>query len=57
MYNSYEEWAIRTGSNGANTVNNRVELELDEGGFTDNPKSIETVKSEKPAGSKTHYTI
>ena len=53
----YEEWAIRTGSYGANTVNNRVELELDEGGFTDNPQIIETVKSEKPAGSKTHYTL
>ena len=55
----YEEWAIRTGSYGANTINNRVELELDEAGFTDNPQILKTVKSveEKTLGSKTEYTV
>ena len=56
----YEEWAIRTGSYGANTVNNRVELELDESGFTDNPQTIKTVvdsEAKSSANAVTEYTL
>lgn len=56
----YEEWAIRTGSYGANTVNNRVELELDESGFTDNPQTIKTVadiEAKSSVDNVTEYTL
>lgn len=56
----YEEWAIRTGSYGAVNVNNRVELELDESGFTDNPQIIKTVNDSEdktPGNEKTEYTV
>ena len=54
----YEEWAIRTGSMVLIQLN-KVELELDEAGFTDNPQILKTVKSveEKTLGSKTEYTV
>ena len=55
----YEEWAIRNAEYGAVDVNCRVEIKLDEEGFTDNPQVIKTVKStqeKSDINSKTEYT-
>jgi hypothetical protein len=58
--NFYEEWAIRTAEYGATDLNSRVEIQLDEEGFKDNPQAIKifnTTQDKSDVNSKTEYTI
>ena len=57
--NFYEEWAIRNAEYGAIDLNSRVEILLDEEGFTDNPQPItiyNTTQDKSDVDSKTEYT-
>jgi len=55
----YEEWAIRQAEYGASDVNSRIEIQLDEEGFKDNPQEIKvvpTTQSKSDLNSKTEFT-
>jgi len=55
----YEEWAIRNAAYGATDLNSRVEILLDEEGFTDNPQPItlhKTTQNKSDVNSKVEYT-
>lgn len=56
--NFYEEWAIRNAEYGATDLNSRVEIQLNEEGFADNPQPIttfNTVQEKSSVDSKTEY--